>query len=247
MRKRVMARFERQPTTLMRAMSMASKKRNALKHGANAKEVMLWSEKYEDYESLRVELFLEFTPSGSTEEYLVQTLLDLRWRRRRLDCHEQITIQKRLDEIREENEASRHIENLRSLAAEFNEATSGEKVEAFLARLGYGDFIREEWPLQEGEDVNTWGPKIAKGLLSLKSASRHEQADEFIAIVDLEEFDMALARIERLDAMINRTIKHLMQVKTMKQMHSRLEPKLINHSAIKNPPAQDGTENRSAQ
>ncbi len=46
--KRAMARFERQPTTLMRAMSMASKKRNALKHGTNAKEVMLWSERYED-------------------------------------------------------------------------------------------------------------------------------------------------------------------------------------------------------
>src|ERR1700694_6254060 len=112
MRKRDGA-LQRQATTRMRAMPMASKKRNALKHGANAKEVMLWSERYEDYESLRAELCLEFSPSGSTEEYLVRTLLDLRWRRRRLDCHEQITIQKRLHEIREKNATSRHIENLR--------------------------------------------------------------------------------------------------------------------------------------
>jgi hypothetical protein len=77
----------------MRAMSVASKKRNVLKHGANAKEVMLWSERYEDYEALRADLYLEFTPSDSTEEYLVRVLLDLRWRRRRLDCHEQITIE----------------------------------------------------------------------------------------------------------------------------------------------------------
>ena len=104
--------------------------KNALKHGANAREVMFWSENYEDYEVLRTELYLEFSPSGSTEEHLVQTLLDLRWRRRRLDCHEQITIQKRLDKIREENETSRHIENLRSFASEFNEAASAEKVEA---------------------------------------------------------------------------------------------------------------------
>jgi hypothetical protein len=54
---------------------MASKKRNALKHGANAREVMLWSEKYEDYEALRAGLNQEYTPDGSTEEYLVQTLL----------------------------------------------------------------------------------------------------------------------------------------------------------------------------
>jgi len=230
-------------------MSNSSKKRNALKHGANAKEVMLWSERYEDYEALRADLYLEFTPSGSTEEYLVRTLLDLRWRRRRLDCHEQITIQKRLDEIREVNENSRHVENLRSFASEFNEADSVEKVETILSRLSplYSNTIRGRWPLQAGEDTNTWGPKIAKGLLSWKPAPRHEQADEFVEIVDLEEFDMALARIERLDAMIERTIKRLMQIKTMKQMHGRLEPKLINGSVTKNPPAQDGTENRSAQ
>ncbi len=72
---------------------MASKKRNALKHGANAKEVMLWSERYEDYESLRAGLNQEYSPDGSTEEYLVRSLLGLCWRRRRLDCHEQITLQ----------------------------------------------------------------------------------------------------------------------------------------------------------
>jgi hypothetical protein len=244
-----MARFERQPTTLMRAMSMAGKKRNALKHGAYAKEVMLWSERYEDYEQLRAELCLEFSPSGSTEEYLVQTLLDLRWRRRRLDCHEQITIQKRLDEIRQENENSHDVENLRSFASEFDEATSEEKVEALLAPLSslYSNTIRQKWPLQTGEDPNTWGAKIAKGLLSWKPATRHEQADEFIAIVDLEAFDMALTRIERLDAMIERTIKRLLQTKTMKQMHRRLEPKLINGSVTTNPPAHDGAENRSTE
>ena len=63
---------------------MAGKKRNALKHGANAREVMLWSEKYEDYESLRAGLNQEYNPDGVTEEYLVRSLLDLYWRRRRL-------------------------------------------------------------------------------------------------------------------------------------------------------------------
>jgi hypothetical protein len=67
---------------------MTGKKHNALKHGANTKEVMLWNERYEDYEALRAELWLEFSPSGSTEEYLVRTLLDLRWRKRRLECYD---------------------------------------------------------------------------------------------------------------------------------------------------------------
>jgi uncharacterized protein (UPF0305 family) len=228
---------------------MASKKRNALKHGANAKEVMLWSEKYEDYESLRVGLNQEYTPDGTTEEYLVQTMLDLLWRRQRLDRHGQITIQKRLDEIRDANDNSRHLDVLLSLAAEFNEATTAEEAEASLARISpiYSNTIRKQWPLRTDEDPNTWGAKIAKGILSWKPIPRDEQADEFIAVIDLDAFDLSLARIERLDAMIDRTIKRLMQVKTMKQMYGRLEPKLINLSATKNPPAQDRIDNRSGE
>jgi hypothetical protein len=86
---------------------MANKKRNALKHGASAKKVMLWSERYKDFEALRDGLCQEYSPSGSTEEYLVETLLDLLWHKRRLECREQIAIQQRLDEVRADNEHTR--------------------------------------------------------------------------------------------------------------------------------------------
>lgn len=226
---------------------MGNKKRNALKHGANATEVMLWSERYEDYEALRAGLYEEFTPSGSTEEYLVRTLLDLRWRRRRLECHEQIVIQQRLDKVRKENENSYHVDNLRSFAPEFGEATSEEQVEAVLAALSpiYRNTIRNKWPFKSGDDPQKWGPQIAQGLLGWKPAPRYEKANEFTKILDLDEFDTALDRIERLDAMIDRTIKRLMQLTTMKQMHGRLEPKLIDVSATKNLPVPGSTESPS--
>jgi hypothetical protein len=208
---------------------MGKKKRNALKHGANATEVMLWSERYEDYEALRSALYQEFTPSGSTEEHLVETLVDLRWRRRRLECYERIAIQQRLDKIRADNVQSYRGDNLRSFAPEFAEAASVEQVEAVLTTLSpiYSHMIRNRWPFNAGDDPQKWGLKIAEGLLAWRSMPRFEQADEFIKILDLDEFDTALDRIERLDAMIDRTIKRLMQLKTMKQMHGRLEPKLI--------------------
>jgi hypothetical protein len=194
---------------------MANKKRNALKHGANASEVMLWGEKYKDYEALRDGLYQEFSPSGSTEEHLVQTLLDLRWRRRRLECHERILVQQRLDRVREQNEYSHNVDNLRSFAPEFAEATSLEQVEAVLATLSpiYRNTIRNKWPFKTGDDPQKWGPKIAEGLLAWKPQPRYEQANEFTKILDLDEFDTALDRIERLDAMIDRTIKRLMQAK----------------------------------
>ena len=65
-------------------MSQPGKKRNALKHGANARAVMLWSEKYEDYEALRAGLYQEWFPQGKTEEHEVNALLGLLWRRQRL-------------------------------------------------------------------------------------------------------------------------------------------------------------------
>jgi hypothetical protein len=70
-----------------------SKKRNALKQRAHAFEVMLWSEKYEDYEALRAGVYEEYPPAGSSEEYEVGTLVDLLWRRRRLDLLERLNLQ----------------------------------------------------------------------------------------------------------------------------------------------------------
>jgi hypothetical protein len=231
----------------LESLPMANKKRNALKHGANASEVMLWGEKYKDYEALRDGLYQEFSPSGSTEEYLVRTLLDLRWRRWRLEYHEQIVIRQRLDRVREENEYSHHVDNLRSFAPAFGKATSEEQVEAVLATLSpiYRNTIRRDWPFKTGDDPQKWGAKIAAGLLACKPAPRYEQAEEYIKIVDLDEFDTALDRIERLDAMIDRTIKRLMQLKTMKQMHGQLEPKPIDVSAAKHLPAPGKTESPS--
>ena len=228
---------------------MGNKKRNALKHGANATEVMLWSERYEDYEALRAGLYQEFSPSGSTEEDLVRTLLNLRWRRRRLECHELIVIQQRLDKLREENEHSHHVDNLRSFAPEFEEASSVEQVEAVLARLDpiYSNTIRNRSPFKAGDDPQKWGAQIAEGLLAWEPEPRYEQADEFLKILDLDEFDKSLDRIERLDANIDRTIRRLMQLKTMKQMHGQLEPKVIDVSATKNLPAPCETESPSTE
>ena len=66
---------------------------------------------------------------------LVQTLLDLYWRKRRLRCYEQIKLQKRLDEIRVSNEHSCDVENLRSWIDEFRKDNSISEVDAILKTL----------------------------------------------------------------------------------------------------------------
>jgi len=59
-------------------------------------------------------------------------------------------------------------------------------------------------------------PKIADRLLAWERAPRHEQADAFIKILDLDEFDMAWPA-STWDLMIDRTIKRADATKTMKQ------------------------------
>jgi hypothetical protein len=91
--------------------------------------------------------------------------------------------------------------------------------------------IRSHYPLAEDEDPTKWGAKIGNGLSAWVISQRFEAADEFIKMMDLEQFDDHLARIERLDAMIDRTIKRLMQRKAQKQMLRQLEPKVIKSVA----------------
>jgi hypothetical protein len=218
-------------------MKAMTRKKNALTHGATAQEVMLWSEQYEDYEALRTGAYEEWFPDGLTEEFEVKTLIQLLWRRRRLDRYEQISTQKRLNEIRKNNEESRHIENLTAFASEFNAASAVEQVNALLSTLSplYSNTIRSRWPLRDGDDPGKWGSRIASGLSAWKVPARHEEADEFLEAIDVEVFDRNLDRTERLDAMIDRTIKRLVQIKTMKQMYGRLKPKLI--TGVANDPA----------
>lgn len=212
-----------------------TRKTNALTHGASAQEVMLWGERYEDYEALRSRAYEEWFPEGLTEEFEVKALIELLWRRRRLDRYEKISTQKRLDQIRSDNARSRHIENLKAFASEFNAADTAEKVIALLSQLSplYRNTIQRDWPLQDGDDPAQWGSRIASGLSAWKVPVRHEGADEFLKALDPEEvFDRSLGRIERLDAMIDRTIKRLVQIKTMKQMYGRLKPKLVTGVTI---------------
>lgn len=173
---------------------------------------------------------------------MVDGLTELRWRRRRLDRYEWLWIEKRLDDIRLQNDASLLVVMLGAIATafKFNEADSLEKVEVLLSQQAplYANIIRANWPLAAGEDPTTWGPKIAKGIAEMEPIPRCDGRDEFAAATDFGIIDEALERIERLDAMIDRTVKRLVQTKSMKQILERFEPKPVKPSVTNIRPEQ---------
>jgi hypothetical protein len=59
--------------------------KNALKHGAYAKEILLPNESAEEFEQLHQAFRLQFNPDGGAEEAVVRQLAGTQWQKDRLD------------------------------------------------------------------------------------------------------------------------------------------------------------------
>jgi hypothetical protein len=233
-----------QPEEIARPLKRA-KKRNALKHGMYSRDIMLPGESFRGYDALAAELDEEWAPEGPTERSLVDRLVGLYWRKQRLDRYENAKLKQRVEAIHERNEVNRHRQNLNNLGPEFNDAKSVEAVEKILSRLSpfYNEIITDAVPRADSQDTTPWGPAIGAYLSTLEAEDQLEGPAKFIAILDPDLIESDLARSDRIDEAIDRTIKRLMQVKTAKQIfpnmrNAKAEPKWINVPALAGPSEQ---------
>src|SRR6516164_7693061 len=100
-------------------MPKNDRSKNALKHGAFSRELILPGERRKDYERLLSELEAEYSPSGPSEICLVNHLASLLWRERRLQVYRRAKLESRVGKIERKNNAIYWLEELKSLAAEF--------------------------------------------------------------------------------------------------------------------------------
>jgi len=234
-----------QPEKIARPLKR-TKKRNALKHGVYSRDIMLPGESFRGYDALAAELDEEWAPEGPTERSLVDRLVGLYWRKQRLDRYENAKLKQRVEAIHERNEVNRHRQNLNNLGPEFNDAKSVEAVEKILSTLSpfYNEIITDAVPRADSQDTTPWGPAIGAYVSTLKAEDQLEGPAKFIAILDPDLIESDLARSDRIDEAIDRTIKRLMQVKTAKQIFPKMrrnadaDPKLINVPALTGPGAQ---------
>ena len=222
-----------------------AKKRNALKHGVYSRDIMLPAESFRGYDALVAELNEEWAPEGPTERSLVERLVGLYWRKQRLDRYENAKLKQRVEAIHEYNEINCHTQNLKNLAPEFNDAKGVEAVEKILSRLSpfYNEITTDAVPRADSQDTTPWGPAIGACLSTLEPKDQLEGAAKFIAILDPDLVEINMARSDRIDEAVDRTIKRLMQVKTAKQIFPQMrrkekaEPKLISAPAADGPGA----------
>jgi hypothetical protein len=207
---------------------------DAFRDSANINDlIMLPGESHEKYEDLLRKLHEDLTPNGIMEEIQVLKMTKAIWTRQRTDRYVQLKMHETQLKLRVTNTISHHVEKLKLLAPKFLEAVSVKEVEELLDGLEDPlgkQLIVARWPLEKCNPASTWGSVIAQGLSSTVPDKRFEGDHEFFKMVDTFPIDEDFSTLERMDATIDRTLKRLMQLKTMKQMFRQLEPKLIeNH------------------
>ena len=204
-------------------MRKKDRSKNALKHGAFSRELILPGESKKEYELLLAELEAEYSPSGPSEIYLVNHLASLLWRERRLQVYRQAKLEKRVRTIERKNESYHLMGVLKSLAPQLAAATTAKEVEAILASKHFTPgAITSKVPQPRPDQEATWGPAIAAYLNEMEIPKQLHGIDAFTHALDYaldpREMERELLQENRLHEEIDRTIKRLAQAKGYKQL-----------------------------
>ena len=196
---------------------------------------MIAAEKHQEFETLLRELYEEFFPDGKTEEDLVNRLAVLHWERRRLYRSEQFKMEIRQGELNRQLPYAQSVAKIKSHAMEFKTAKLLKQVEALRSGADdapheVDDAIEKEPILEKDRDRNIAGNDFLEEMASLPALERR---DIFLKLVEEFPITERLKQLEQIDVVIDRTIKRLMQVKTMKQIFRHAEPKVISASQEK--------------
>jgi hypothetical protein len=193
---------------------------------------MIPAETHRAFEDLHRELYEEFSPVGITEERLVQRLAVLNLERDRLYRYTQFKMEIRQAEIKRQVPFAQSIKKLKSRAVEYQKAKIAKEVEKFLSEDVAAEKSKQS-PAEKLCDPERRTNDFLEHIASLPDVGPVHGHEIFFELV--EEFPIIerLKQLEQIDVAIDRTIKRLMQLKTMKQMFRQLEPKVISTSQNK--------------
>ncbi len=196
---------------------------NALTHGGFAELVLLPSEDPKEFEALHASLVAEWNPEGPTEDDKVLSITIGHWRKIRY----RRVLKKRLARLAEERSMEREIhqlrmEQLRELVRKLDPDLVDDVTEENLAdKVGQGlaNKLKEKFPRENYDNDKSWLAAIANHLYDqwdtrlLRERERvpwEEHLSDGEAAKYEQEFE------ERVDGKIDRDIKQLGQIKTMK-------------------------------
>jgi hypothetical protein len=198
---------------------------NATKHGVFAAVAILPRENPWEFRELHSELIAEWIPDGATEQDAVLSIAKAVWRKRRVQKF--LTVQA----IKHGGDPNHIWYNPAVGLMAFANAVRGNPenairlAESFLDPSRMAHFKQEKFARSLFPSTSEWAEAILKEIDSLKAnmlsdfdtmhlSALYRSAEALSG--DL--FKQELALDERLDAMIDRAVKRLIQIKAMKQM-----------------------------
>src|SRR2546429_1883493 len=204
----------------------AGKHGNALKHGVFANIIILPWEDPEEFRILHTALIAEWNPVGPTERDAVLSIAKGMWRKRRMQLFLENDMQR--CGTYPDHVAYREAHALRSfceiLESSADKPENAELPFALLSVENRGR-LRRKFPRLDFQSTSEWIRAIQNEVTSvlLPEAERFDRSVAVLISRDAGFFTQEvvkheLAVDERIDAMIDRAVKRLVQAKTYKQM-----------------------------
>jgi hypothetical protein len=197
---------------------------NAQKHGVFAATAILPGEDPREFDELHSALIAEWAPNGATEEEAVLSMAKGAWRKRRVQKFIEVQITR--NQLDPNHASFDETLGLRGFAAllQCQPDTAFEYASRCL-RPDKVSFFRSEFLRSKYTSTSRWAQAIIDEINSMPEsvelpgeAGNVVRSFQFFATVSDDFFKQEFALDERLDAMIDRAIKRLAQIKAMKQM-----------------------------
>jgi hypothetical protein len=219
--KRTVTMTENENSLEHRALAMTGNK-NALKHGAFAEAILLPQEDPKEFDELLASLYDEWNPEGATEIDKVNSIAMGLWRKRRFKRYIQnlVATVDGVDRYRKRN-FYMLLDVLEEIEQAIDTGELGAISEGYLSEKlhGLAGYIKKAFPRKNYGTDTAWLSAISVGLTDLVQARldrvrqertiSQEMSDEVFA-------DREQAFEERIDSKIDKDIKALGQIKTMK-------------------------------
>jgi hypothetical protein len=198
---------------------------NARKHGAFSKIVILPSEDCKEFEELHQSLIEEWNIEGASERDKIFNVAKYMWLKRRSNQYFQNAIAKLLEkEVRQKRFQEKYIDTLITVLEEIEAAAPGSITEGDLSTklsVHLADHLKTNYPRKNYDTDNDWLSAVTDVIYELidKRMGNPDESSSVEEEFSHEEFTLRQLDIDNaLDAKIDRELKQLGQIKTMKAM-----------------------------
>jgi hypothetical protein len=206
------------------------KRPNALKHGVFSATAILPGEDPEEFEELHSSLIEEWMPDGATEEDAVLSIAKAVWRKRRVQLFLEVEVRSNaVDPAHPSYQETLGLWGIGS-AIELEPETGFQKYADRYLQPERIEFFERKFPRSKFKSTSEWAAAVLKEIKSLLKPPSivGPEVDQIVNLhhsaIPLDLFKQELVLDERLDAMIDRAVKRLIQTKAMKEMLGRTSP-----------------------